>query len=250
MPKGTPASDQDYAPYAPYKSVHDVIVRYRERGLPDPLTPAALGQVGVADGMTARTLRALRFLGLIDETGARQAPLERLKQATTSEYPEQLAEIVRAAYLPVFTIVNPAEDSDTAIADAFRRFEPSAQRGKMIALFRSLCEEAQIITPSAPRSRPAPRRAAPDPASQRSRPPAQKRTDPAGPPDHKDDEPTTPDYRLISAVIQQLPRGGKWTRERRDKWLLTLTSAVDLLFEVTDDHGDLSDAGADGGTHE
>jgi hypothetical protein len=251
MPKGTPASDQDYAPYAPYKSVHDVIVRYRERGLPDPLTPAALGLVGVADGMTARTLRALRFLGLIDEAGARQAPLERLKQATTSEYPEQLAEIVRAAYLPVFTIVNPAEDSDTAIADAFRRFEPSAQRGKMIALFRSLCEEAQIITQTAPRSRPASRRATPDAASQRSKQVVvQKRPDPPSLPDHKDDETATPDYRLISAVIQQLPRSGKWTRERRDRWLLTLTSAVDLLFEQTDDHSDTSDAGADGGTHE
>lgn len=250
MPKGTPATDEDYAPYAPYKAVHDVIVRYRERGLPDPLTPGVLESVGVATGMTARTLRALRFLGLIDEAGARQSPFDRLKQATTAEYPEQLAEVIRAAYLPVFTIVNPAEDSDTAIADAFRRFEPSAQRGKMIALFRSLCEEAQIITQSVPRSRRAPRRAAPDSASQRPRPQAQKRADAPVPPDHKDDEAASPDYRLISAVIQQLPRSGKWTRERRDRWLLTLTSAVDLLFEVTDDHGDPVDAGAGSGTHE
>jgi len=250
MPKGTPASDEAYAPYAPYKAVHDVIVRYRDRGLPDSLTPAVLSQVGVADGMTARTMRALRFLGLIDESGARQEPFERLKQATTSEYPEQLAQVIRAAYLPVFTIVNPAEDSDTAIADAFRRFEPSAQRGKMIALFRSLCEEAQIITQVAPRPRPAPRRAAPDAPSQRPRPPAEKRSDPPVVRDHKDDDATAPDYRLISAVIQQLPRSGKWTRERRDRWLLTLTSAVDLLFEVTNDHSDPVDVGAGGGTHE
>jgi hypothetical protein len=195
-------------------------------------------------------MRALRFLGLIDESGARLEPFERLKKATTAEYPEQLAQVVRAAYLPVFTIVNPAEDSDTAIADAFRRFEPSAQRGKMIALFRSLCEEAQIITQVAPRPRPAPRRAAPDAASQRPRPPAEKRSDPPVVRDHKDDDATAPDYRLISAVIQQLPRSGKWTRERRDRWLLTLTSAVDLLFEVTDDHSDPVDVGAGGGTHE
>lgn len=250
MPKGTPASDEDYAPYAPYKAVHDVIIRYRERGLPDPLTPAALEQVGVATGMTQRTLRALRFLGLIDETGARLEPFERLKKSTTAEYPEQLAEVVRAAYLPVFTIVNPAEDSDTAIADAFRRFEPSAQRGKMIALFRGLCEEAQIITTTAPRPRPAPRRPAAESSSQRPKPPAEKRSDPPVVADRKDDEAATPDYRLISAVIQQLPRSGKWTRERRDRWLLTLTAAVDLLFEVADDHGDPADTGADGETHQ
>ena len=119
----------------------------------------------------------------------------------------------------------------------------------MIALFRSLCEEAQIITQAAPRPRPAPRRAAADAAPQRPRPPAQKRSDPPVVAEHKDDEAAAPDYRLISAVIQQLPKSGKWTRERRDRWLLTLTSAVDLLFEVTDDHGDPAEIGADGGAN-
>ena len=85
MPKGSPVIDEHYAPYAPYKAVHDVIIRFRERGLPDPLTSSALEQVGIAPGMTARTLRALRFLGLVDEGGNRSETFDRLKKANTEE---------------------------------------------------------------------------------------------------------------------------------------------------------------------
>ncbi|MGD0018936.1 MAG: DUF5343 domain-containing protein [Candidatus Limnocylindrales bacterium] len=231
MPKGQPVLDNDYAPYAPYKAVHDVIIRYREAGLPDPLTPANLESVGVATGMTARTLRALRFLGLVDEEGGRLEPFQRLKRATTEEYPSQLAEIVRAAYVAVFAIVDPATHGDTAVADAFRRFEPSAQRGKMIALFRSLCEEAGIIKGGTSTRQPVRRpsdaqKAKPNPATTPKR-----QSEPEQQQEHQEED-QAPDYRLISAVIQRLPRDGKWTPDKRDRWLQALTSAVDLLIEV------------------
>ena len=238
MPKGSPVGDEDYAPYAPYKAVHEVITRYRERGLPDPLTSGVLESVGVAAGMTARTLRALRFLGLIDEDGNRLEAFDRLKKAKTEEYPGQLAELVHAAYLPVFTIVDPGEDGDTALADAFRRYEPSAQRDKMIALFRSLCEEAGIVQ-SQGRPKVATRRPGTTPVSRvaTSKPKvAGDQTMPAttgNPPEHRDDD--GPDYRLISALIQQLPRDGRWIKAKRDRWLLAMTSAVDLLFELVDE---------------
>ena len=233
MPKGSPVADEDYAPYAPYKAVHDVVSRYRDRGLPNPLTPTALEQVGVSVGMTARTLRALRFLGLVDEDGNRLEPFERLKRATSEEYPAQLAEVVRAAYLSVFTIVDPAVDSDTTVADAFRRFEPSAQRERMIALFRSLCEEAGIIT-SAPRARSQAQRRADTPQRTKAAPPKPQPETPAQQQEHRDEE-IAADYRLISALIQQLPRDGGWTSERRERWLQALTAAVDLLFVVQEE---------------
>jgi Family of unknown function (DUF5343) len=235
MPKGQPVSDEDYAPYAPYKAVHDVILRYRDRGLPDPLTPSNLEQVGIAPGMTARTLRALRFLGLVNAEGGRLEPFELLKRATTAEYPDQLAQIVRAAYVPIFTIVDPAADGDTALSDAFRRFEPSAQRERMIALFRSLCEEAGIIA-SEPVQPTARRVKTPDqPRPKPGTPTPKRQPDPERSPEHKEEEPAGTDYRLISAVIQQLPKDGKWTRPRRDRWIQTLTAAVDLLFEIQEE---------------
>ncbi|MBA2275802.1 MAG: DUF5343 domain-containing protein [Chloroflexi bacterium] len=90
-------------------------------------------------------MQALRFLGLVDEGGNRLEGFEQLRRANTDEYPGVLAEVVRAAYLPVFTIVDPATDSDTAIADAFRGYEPAAQREKMISIFRGLCVRAGLI---------------------------------------------------------------------------------------------------------
>jgi hypothetical protein len=227
--------DPNYAPYAPYKNVQAVISRYRDRGLPEQLTAAEVERLGISGGMAPRTLRALRFLGLIDEGGNRLEPFERLKRASTEEYPAQLAEIVRAAYLPVFQIVDPAQDSDTAIADAFRRFEPSAQRDKMLALFRGLIEAAEIVQPGKPKSREGgARRAEPTrvkPAALKSNPkPAD--VDLAG-----GGAETLPDYRLIQAVIQQLPREPRWIEAKRDRWIKALVAAVDLVFEVEDAEG-------------
>jgi hypothetical protein len=222
------AAIENYAPYAPYKSVQSVITRYRERGLPDPLTSAELERIGVPGSMSARTIQALRFLGLIDEAGNRLEPFERLKRSTTQEYPDLLAEIVRAAYLPVFQIVDPAQDSDTALSDAFRRFEPSAQRDKMIGLFRGLAEEAGII-PRTPRQRGGGRKPDIQPRSKAATPNVVKEAPPAATPAGDDGQ---IDYRLVSAVIQQLPRERRWTKAKRDRWIQALTAAVDLLFEV------------------
>lgn len=223
------AQDQDYAPYASYKNVRDVINRYRERGLPDRLTAGDLERIGIPSGMAPRTLRALRFLGLIDEDGNRLEAFDRLKRATTEEYPAQLAEIVRAAYLPIFQIVDPAQDSDTALADAFRRFEPSAQRDKMIVLFRGLAEEAEIIPPDKPRQREYPgRRAEPRPRAVAPKPSTQV-VEPVGSPAPGESH---VDYRLVQAVLQQLPSEPRWTAAKRERWLTAMSAAVDLVFEV------------------
>src|SRR2546427_578312 len=229
--------DPNFAPYAPYKQVQAAITRYRERGLPDPLTSAELERIGVPPGMAPRTLRALRFLGLVDEGGNRMPAFEELKRAKTEEYPERFAELVRGAYLPVFQIVDPAKDSDTAIDDAFRHYEPSAQRSKMIALFRGLAEEAEIIPKGKPRHREGgPKRVESAPSKPRNA----ART-PKSPPEGSTvtfvpDE-ALPDYRLVQAVIQQLPREPRWTAAKRDRWLKAMSAAVDLVFEIDEGTG-------------
>lgn len=224
----------NFAPYAPAKAVLSVIERYRDRGLPDSLTTGNLEQVGVPASMAPRSLQALRFLGLIDEGGNRLESFEQLKRAKTGEYPAQLAEIVRAAYLPVFTLVDPATDTDTAVADAFRRYDPMAQRGKMLALFRGLCSAAGI-TEGVRRARGgAPKKPTGGALAPRPKATAKKQTPQtdAPTPERTADDDGMVDIRLITAIIQQLPRERRWTSSRRQKWLGAIESAVDLLIET------------------
>jgi len=42
------------------------------------------------------------------------------------------------------------------------------------------------------------------------------------------------DYRVISALIQQLPKDGKWTKALRERWLAALAANVDLQIEITE----------------
>jgi hypothetical protein len=143
---------EEFAPYAPTGAVIKTITQFRDRGLPAPLSPKSLETIGVAGTMAPRTLQALRFLGLLDEDDNPTELFQRLKRASTEEYEGQLAEVVHGAYICVFTIVDPAKDGDIAVADAFRAFEPSKQREKMISLFRGLCAEAGIIEQARQRS--------------------------------------------------------------------------------------------------
>lgn len=226
------------APYAPVNHVLNIIRRFRDRGLPDPLTIQEVQRVGVPAGNAPRTLAALRFLGLIREDGHLSEDFERVRRASTQQYPEVLGEIVRAAYEPVFTVVDPAEDDETAIHDAFRHYQPQAQRERMVVLFVGLCREAGII-PGGPITR-ATRarrgtadRTAPRPEPQVVRPePVEVSSEVPAPTVHT--EPGV-DYRLISALMQQLPKDGKWTRDKRDKWVGAMTAGVDLLTEVVDE---------------
>ena len=139
-----PLADE-FAPYASANSVIKVIQQYRSHGLPDPLTQTGLEQIGLPPSMASFTLRSLVFLGLMDEGGNFTADFTRIRRATTEEYPTVLGDIVRKAYLRVFTVADPAVHDATRIEDAFRVFEPAKQRDKMVALFIGLCEEAGIV---------------------------------------------------------------------------------------------------------
>lgn len=226
--------EEGFMPYAPAKPVLDVIRRLRERGLPELLTRQELHRLGAAEGNSDRILRALQFLRLLDDSARRTNLFDRIGKASTAEYPSVLAEVVRAAYAPILAIVDPSVDTDIAVNDAFRHYEPAGQRNNMVRLFRALCQEAGLM-PSAPAER-RPRQRREGPASaQASRriSPAVARQRPAG---EVEESPGSdfsgPDYRLLSALIQQLPREGKWTTEKRNRWLQAFTANIDLLIET------------------
>lgn len=235
-------TDRTVAPYAPINHVLNVIRRFRERGLPNPLTLQELERVGVPPSNAPRTLAALRFVGLINDEGERTSEFERIGRASTEEYPGVLDEIVKAAYAPVFTVVDPAENSDIEIQDAFRHYQPQTQRGRMVSLFLGLCREAGIV-PGGPLQRRTRRRrtiAGTQPSATGT---LTDRPEPVGV--HAEvPEPTVTqteagiDFRLVSALMQQLPKDGKWTKAKRDKWVEAVSASIDLLTDIIEKEED------------
>lgn len=141
------------APYAPASQVLKAIGHYRDKGA-QQFSKELLMRLGMPGAYANRTLSALKLLDLVDEEGTPTAAFTELQRAGESEYRPRLEQVVRTAYSEVFQVADPATDSAQAIEDAFRFYEPRAQREKMVTLFLALCEEAGIIGPDkAPRKR-------------------------------------------------------------------------------------------------
>ena len=238
-------TERQTAPYAPVNNVLTVIRRLRDYGLPEILSFGELQRIGIPSGNAPRTLAALRFLGLVDEEGQRADAFDRLGRSKSDEYNETLAEIVRAAYAHVFGIVDPAQNSDIEIADAFRGVEPERQRDKMITLFMGLCREAGIVTGGrSPEVRPRRRQRQDGEGDQQPAQPRQQRRRDTSPDEEQGSTPAGLDLRLLSGLMQQLPKDGRWTQERRDRWLQAMAANLDLIVAVADEQERSADSGA------
>jgi hypothetical protein len=210
----------------------EVIRRKRERGLPEVITNEMLHSIGVPEGNAPRTLQTLKWLHLIQDDGYQTPLMERIGKATTEEYTVVMSEMIRGAYQAVFTLVDPAKDEVNRINDAFRQYQPEAQRPRMIALFIGLCQESGLCEKSKKRIK------------------AIKQTDTHRVkevmtsdknkydtkindiPNPKPEGNNQVDYRAVSAIIQLLPTDGKWTKDKRDKWIQAVTAAVDLTVDI------------------
>jgi hypothetical protein len=233
----------NYMPYAPAAPVLALIRRARDGRLQDAYTIEQLIRLQVAEGNADRVQKALEFLGLVDGDGAlKTATFERLSRVTTEEYPRAMAEVVQNAYAPVLAVIDPQEANDIAIHDAFRGYNPAAQRPRMVGLFLALCRESGLVeggpvegqrahvrpratggrTVAPPRQRP--------PAAQ-----APRREQAALDTEGSQGEAGAADYRLLGELIRQLPREGHWSSQRRDRWIQAVTATVDLLVSLDDE---------------
>jgi len=137
-------------PYAPYTNVLMVIRHIRERNLKEPVTSQSIAIIGVAEGNASRTIQALRFLNLLDEGGYITPTFKMIENAPDGEYPEVFGQVLQDAYKQVFMALNPTTATDQQFENAFRLYQPKAQRSRMIMLFKGLCREAGIISGGAP----------------------------------------------------------------------------------------------------
>lgn len=168
--------------------------------------------------MTARTLQALRFLGLIDESGYSLEELEHIRRAREQDLPSALRPVVRSAYSMVFAELDPATATDRQLIEAFRGHEPAAQRPKMVALFRALCVRAGLI----------PGDSSPKASADAGEPRAGVACARVG------RMAARVGYPLIDGLLETLPRDGHWTGAERDRWVHALEALLDLSVRIDD----------------
>lgn len=131
------------AGYAPGKTITALIERFRNAGLPSPLTIESLQRVSVTESLAPRTLQTLKLLDLVDEQGKPTQQFEDLRRAPTTEFKSELITLLKFVYADVFEVVEPANATLEQIQDAFRSFTPQGQRDRMVSLFLSLLEYAE-----------------------------------------------------------------------------------------------------------
>lgn len=234
------------APYGRVEPTLKVIRHLRERGLADPITPAVLERIGTGGATASRSLHALRFLGLIDEGGHHTEALERLRRARSDEYPQLVAQVLRAAYEEVFAVVDPAESTIETLVDAFRAYEPAGQRERMVWLFLALCREAGLVAEGkAPRAQSPPRKMSTvRRGSSRQQSPRPETIPVEEPVASVRGQTTNPNYHLVTTLIDHLPPDRKWTKAERERWLQAMASVLDLLVEVEDPNNTTDGDGA------
>lgn len=140
-------------PYAPPANVIAVIRRTRQINLPDVIDNDFLRVAQISENLYGRVHDGMRFLGLVDEGGHPTDALAAISAAGEEEYRSILAGAVREAFAEDFNRVDPGQDTQAVIVDAFKRYAPRSQTKRMVMLFLGLCREAGIPVAEAPRER-------------------------------------------------------------------------------------------------
>ena len=229
------------APYAPPKTVLELIHRFRDKGLTTPFDLGVLDRAGISQGLAPRVLQALKLLDLIDTGGHPTDALESLRRAPSDGFNDVLAEVVKHAYADVFNFVDPAEDSVDAISDAFRSYNPPGQRDRMVTLFVGLCKEAGII-----QGKPAPR------ASGNGQPARSttttKRTPTRKPPRHRGAGGSGELPPQVDGLLKTLPDPEEgWSSARRDQFIAAFTAIINYTYPVREALPPTSGDDAEGG---
>lgn len=234
-----PVTPDQAAPYAPASAILDLIERHRNRGLPPIVDADVLMRAGVSDSLVPRTLQALKVLDLLEEDGRPSDVMEAIRLAPTAEYEQRLGDWLRAAYADALTYVNPAEDDEVAIRDAFRKYVPTGQQGRMVSLFMGLFTAAGIMPSRQKSLQPKPSGSITGPRVLKLKRNVQQKSsisktsavvvsNPISLAAYSNSMPPA-----ISGLLATLPlESGIWTKERRDQFLSTFGAVLDYTFRI------------------
>lgn len=140
-------------PYAAAANVVGVLARARSRNLPDVINNDFLRIAQVPEVVFGRVNEALSFLNFVNPDGTPTDLLKAIAAASEAEYRSLLEGAIREAYAEDFVNIDPTQDDQATIVDAFRRYEPRSQTERMVMLFLGLCREAGMSVKDAPRER-------------------------------------------------------------------------------------------------
>jgi hypothetical protein len=223
------------APYAPPAGVVEILRRYRERGLPKPITTDVLERAGISPTLSQRTHQALRLLGLIDSEGNPSPEFDAASRAPEQDYKERLGDIIIEVYSEVIQFADPDTDSYDRVRDAFRSFNPQGQQERMVTLFLGLLDYIGVNTTaatasrrktatSAPPKRPSGESSAP---RQRGGPTSTARGRKAlGSKDRSD----VRDAALVAWFDTRPDPGTPWASEDRDSFITTLRAIINGIY--------------------
>lgn len=143
----------NFAPYAPTENVLRVLNKARSGGLRGAIDVPYLTQLGIEQSMAPRSVRALRFLGFIQEDGNLTSLMEQYVRASDEEAQTLLRGAIEGAYALVLRAVDPESDTRAKIFNAFRMMKPQGQWDRMVTLFLGLCRAAGMDVKEAPPAR-------------------------------------------------------------------------------------------------
>lgn len=232
------------APYAPASAVLEIIKRYRNKGLPTPVTSDVLARAGISDSLLPRVLQALQTLDLIDDDGRPTQVLEGIRRAPEGEYQQRLRDWLTAAYADALAFIDPETADETAIRDAFRSYQPIGQQPRMVTLFSGLFQAAGV---GKDKDKPlsAPRKSAggakPRPAAAAAKPRAQTAERTGGSGQMSINSGSLPP--ALAGLLASLPATGSgWTQDSRDRFVQTFAAVLDFCFPVREDDDQYGDA--------
>jgi hypothetical protein len=210
-----------------------VIERHRNRGLPSPVDADVLERASVSPSLIPRTIQALQTLDLITDQGHPTEVLEGIRLAPEAEYKQRLADWLADAYADALAFVDPATATETDVRDAFRKYVPTGQQGRMVSLFIGLFTAAgkmperarqptprKVVNGSPSKSRTIYKTPSNSRQREQQRPSTNARSDFGLPP------------ALAGMVASLAAEAPEWPAERRDQFVAALRSLIDFCFPI------------------